>query len=94
MPGRAQKLAAATLGVMDPEASRPQRPCADAGLTLSLTTVSLVPLEMLAAGFIPVVNDADHSRIVLANPLSATQPHIPKPWLRNSTAARPYLTPE
>jgi hypothetical protein len=39
-----------------------------AGLSLSLTNVSLVPLEMLAAGCIPVVNDAEHTRRVLANP--------------------------
>jgi glycosyltransferase involved in cell wall biosynthesis len=38
-----------------------------AGLSLSLTNVSLVPHEMLAAGCIPVVNDAVHNRIVLAN---------------------------
>ncbi len=38
-----------------------------AGLTLSLTNVSLVPHEMLACGCIPVVNDADHNRIVLDN---------------------------
>jgi glycosyltransferase involved in cell wall biosynthesis len=39
-----------------------------AGLSLSLTNVSLVPHEMLAAGCIPIVNDADHNRIVLDNP--------------------------
>lgn len=39
-----------------------------AGLSLSLTNVSLVPHEMLASGCIPIVNDADHNRIVLDNP--------------------------
>ena len=39
-----------------------------AGLSLSATNVSLVPLEMLAAGCIPVVNDAEQNRMVLANP--------------------------
>lgn len=39
-----------------------------AGLSLSLTNVSLVPHEMLAAGCIPVVNDAEHNRMVLNNP--------------------------
>jgi hypothetical protein len=39
-----------------------------AGLSLSLTNVSLVPHEMLAAGCVPVVNDAAHNRIVLDNP--------------------------
>ncbi len=38
-----------------------------AGLSLSMTNVSLVPHEMLAAGCIPVVNDAEHNRIVLDN---------------------------
>ncbi len=37
------------------------------GLVLSATNVSLVPHEMLAAGCIPVVNDAAHNRIVLDN---------------------------
>lgn len=36
-----------------------------AGLSLSLTNVSLVPYEMMAAGCIPVVNDAEHNRVVL-----------------------------
>jgi hypothetical protein len=39
-----------------------------AGLSLSMTNVSLVPHEMLAAGCIPVVNDAEHNRAVLDNP--------------------------
>jgi glycosyltransferase involved in cell wall biosynthesis len=38
-----------------------------AGLALSATNVSLVPHEMMAAGCIPVVNDAERSRIVLDN---------------------------
>ncbi len=38
-----------------------------AGLVLSATNVSLVPHEMLAAGCIPVVNEAAHNRIVLDN---------------------------
>ncbi|MDB6000943.1 MAG: group 1 glycosyl transferase [Rhizobacter sp.] len=39
-----------------------------AGLSLSLTNTSLVPHEMLAAGCIPVVNDARYNRLVLDNP--------------------------
>lgn len=39
-----------------------------AGLSLSMTNVSLVPHEMLAAGCTPVVNEAEHNRIVLNNP--------------------------
>jgi hypothetical protein len=38
-----------------------------AGLSLSATNSSLVPHEMLAAGCIPVVNDAEHNRLVLQN---------------------------
>ncbi len=39
-----------------------------AGLSLSLTNVSLVPYEMLASGCIPVVNEAVQNRMVLDNP--------------------------
>lgn len=49
-----------------------------AGLSLSLTNVSLVPHEMLAAGCIPVVNDAAHNRMVLDNSFiryAALDPH-------------------
>jgi glycosyltransferase involved in cell wall biosynthesis len=38
-----------------------------AGLVISATNVSLVPHEMLAAGCIPVVNEAEHNRVVLDN---------------------------
>ena len=38
-----------------------------AGLSLSMTNVSLVPHEMSAAGCIPVVNDALHNRAVLGD---------------------------
>jgi glycosyltransferase involved in cell wall biosynthesis len=38
-----------------------------AGLSLSLTNVSLVPWELLASGCTPVVNDAPHNRAVLDN---------------------------
>jgi glycosyltransferase involved in cell wall biosynthesis len=49
-----------------------------AGLSLSLTNVSLVPHEMLAAGCLPVVNDAVQNQIVLDNPFvryAAPMPH-------------------
>jgi glycosyltransferase involved in cell wall biosynthesis len=48
-----------------------------AGLTLSLTNVSLVPHEMLACGCIPVVNDADHNRMVLDNSHVRYAPLLP-----------------
>lgn len=38
------------------------------GLSLSFTNVSLIPWELLASGAVPVVNDARHNRLVLANP--------------------------
>jgi hypothetical protein len=49
-----------------------------AGLSLSLTNVSLVPHEMLAAGCIPVVNDAIHNRMVLNNPFVRYAPPYPQ----------------
>lgn len=49
-----------------------------AGLSLSLTNASLVPHEMLAAGCIPVVNDAVHNRIVLDNPFVRYAPPYPE----------------
>ena len=39
-----------------------------AALVLSLTNLSLLPLELLAAGVIPVVNDAENNRLVSDNP--------------------------
>jgi glycosyltransferase involved in cell wall biosynthesis len=39
-----------------------------AALVLSLTNMSLLPLELLAAGTIPVVNDAENNRLVSNNP--------------------------
>jgi hypothetical protein len=65
-------------GVTTPEElNRIYNRCA-AGLSLSMTNVSLVPHEMLAAGCIPVVNDAEHNRLVLDNPhvrYVAPEPH-------------------
>jgi O-antigen biosynthesis protein len=49
-----------------------------AGLSLSMTNVSLVPHEMLSAGCIPVVNDAEHNRIVLGNPFVRYAPPTPQ----------------
>lgn len=48
-----------------------------AGLSLSATNVSLVPHELLAAGCIPVVNDAPHNRMVLDNPHVEYAPATP-----------------
>lgn len=54
-------------GVLSPEQLNDLYNKCAAGLVLSATNVSLVPHEMLAAGCIPVVNDADHNRLVLDN---------------------------
>ena len=48
-----------------------------AGLVLSATNVSLVPHEMLGAGCVPVVNDAEHNRVVLDNPHVVYAPATP-----------------
>jgi glycosyltransferase involved in cell wall biosynthesis len=39
-----------------------------AGLSLSMTNVSLVPFEMMASGCVPIVNDAPQNRMVLDHP--------------------------
>jgi glycosyltransferase involved in cell wall biosynthesis len=39
-----------------------------AGLVLSLTNMSLLPLELLSAGVVPVVNDADNTKEVINSP--------------------------
>ncbi|MFM8905159.1 MAG: hypothetical protein ACKOIB_07950, partial [Verrucomicrobiota bacterium] len=39
-----------------------------AGLVLSMTKCSLLPLELLACGCVPVVNDAPNNRLVVDNP--------------------------
>lgn len=49
-----------------------------AGLVLSLTNMSLLPLELLAAGVIPVVNDADNNRLVSDNPFIAYTTPTPR----------------
>jgi hypothetical protein len=56
-------------GILRPEALNKIYNACFAGLSLSMTNVSLVPHEMLSAGCIPVVNDASHNRIVLNNAL-------------------------
>jgi O-antigen biosynthesis protein len=48
-----------------------------AGLVLSATNVSLVPQEMLAAGCIPVVNDAAQNHLVLDNDQVVYAPATP-----------------
>lgn len=49
-----------------------------AGLVISLTNMSLLPLELLAAGVIPVVNDGPNNRLVSDNPYIEYSPTSPK----------------
>lgn len=60
-------FAATDHGVLTPAALNDLYNRCWAGLVLSLTNVSLVPLELLASGCVPVVNDAHHNRVVLDN---------------------------
>ena len=39
-----------------------------AGLALSLTNLSLLPMELMGAGVVPVVNDAENTRSILESP--------------------------
>ena len=54
-------------GSLSPQALNAVYNTCRVGLSLSMTNVSLIPWELLAAGVVPVVNDADHNRIVLDN---------------------------
>lgn len=53
-----------------------------AALVLSLTNLSLLPLELLACGTIPVVNDAPNNRLVSDNPGIAYTPLSPSALAR------------
>lgn len=64
-----------------------------AGLCLSLTNVSLVPHEMLASGCVPVVNDAEHNRMVLDNSnvsYAPAEPHALARALEEVVRARDF----
>lgn len=49
-----------------------------AALVLSLSNMSLLPLELLSAGTIPVVNDAENNRLVSDNPFIAFTSPVPR----------------
>jgi hypothetical protein len=49
-----------------------------AGLVLSMTNMSLLPLELLAAGVIPVVNEGDNNTMVSNNPFIEYTPASPR----------------
>jgi hypothetical protein len=48
-----------------------------AGLVLSFTNMSLLPLELLSSGTIPVVNDAENNRLVSSNKFISYSPTDP-----------------
>jgi len=48
-----------------------------AGLVMSLTNMSLLPLELLSCGTIPVVNEGDNNRLVSDNPYIAYSSNDP-----------------
>lgn len=76
-PVRGLSFAATHHGLLTPQQlGRLYNRCI-AGLALSATNVSLVPHEMLAAGCIPVVNDAEQNRVVLDNQHVAYAPASP-----------------
>jgi WsaF, C-terminal domain len=54
-------------GLLSPDALNELYNRCVAGLVISATNVSLTPYEMLAAGCIPLLNDAEHNRVVLDN---------------------------
>jgi glycosyltransferase involved in cell wall biosynthesis len=74
---RGLTFAATQHGLLTPERLNAVYNRCVAGLALSATNVSLVPWEMLAAGCIPVVNDAEQNRVVLDNPHVAYAPATP-----------------
>ena len=55
-------------GVLSPVALAALYRDCTAALVLSLTNLSLLPAELLACGCIPVMNDAEHTRIGCPNP--------------------------
>ena len=70
-------FAATDHGLLTPEQLNDLYNRCVAGLALSATNISLVPYEMLAAGCVPVVNDAEQNRIVLDNSEVAYAPATP-----------------
>jgi glycosyltransferase involved in cell wall biosynthesis len=90
---RGLPFAATNHGLLTPEELNGLYNRCIAGLALSATNISLVPHEMLAAGCIPVVNDAEQNRVVLDNPEVAYAPATPFD-LANALAALVERPPE
>ncbi|MEJ1230367.1 MAG: hypothetical protein WDM88_06685 [Galbitalea sp.] len=47
-----------------------------AGLILSLTNMSLLPMEVMGSGVVPVVNDAENTRGVFDSPLHRVRRNV------------------
>lgn len=66
-----------------------------AALVLSLSNMSLLPLELIAAGVVPVVNDAANNRMVSENPFIDYQPlvieRMATALVYHATRARPAV---
>ncbi len=58
-----------------------------AALLLSLTNLSLLPIEVMAAGTVPVVNDAPNTRGVLQSPYVDFAPMAPRALAERLIAA-------
>jgi glycosyltransferase involved in cell wall biosynthesis len=63
------------------------------GLVLSMTNLSLLPLELLAAGVIPVLNEGENNRLVTDNPFIVYSEPSPAALARamNEVLERPDL---
>jgi hypothetical protein len=59
------------LGILDPKELNELYNKSAASLVMSLTNMSLLPLELLSSGCIPVVNDGPNNRLVSNNPFIA-----------------------
>lgn len=57
------------------------------GLVLSLSNMSLLPLELMASGVVPVVNDAPNNRMVSDNPFIDYAPTAPMEMARRMAHA-------
>ncbi len=58
-----------------------------ASLVISMTNGSLLPLELIAAGCIPVVNDAPNTRMLLSNPHAIWSRATPSDFARGLSEA-------
>lgn len=65
------------LGILDPSELNELYNHCSASLVMSLTNMSLLPLELLSSGCIPVVNDGDNNRLVSNNKYIAYSPNDP-----------------